>query len=291
MRLSPQGAYELASLAESFNSMTASVEQQLERLARQQRELATSKEQLIRSEKLASVGRLAAGVAHEVGNPLQSIIGFSEMLVGQDLAGGQEKDFLGRIRDEANRIHRIIRELLDYARPVEDAMEPVDLAALVDQSLKLVAVQKKFREIKIVQKGLAALPPGAASSQRLVQVLVNIFLNAADAMAGQGTLTIIGHELEDGRVELRVSNSGPPIPPEDHGRIFDPFFTTKEPGAGTGLGLSVAQSIVESYAGRLTLSPDAPQTTFRLSLHRWSEPLAAVDQPQKGMDVTGSVDR
>ncbi len=270
VKLSPQGAYELSSLAESFNAMTSSVKDQLDRLSRQQHELAASKEQLIRSEKLASVGRLAAGVAHEVGNPLQSIIGFSAMLAEHPPMGAQEKDFLDRIREEANRIHRIIRELLDYARPVEDAIEPVDLAALVDQSLKLVAVQQKFREIEVVRENLEELPPGAASAQRLMQVLVNLFLNAADAIAGEGTLTISGHQAE-GRIELRISNSGPPIPLEDHGRIFDPFFTTKEPGQGTGLGLSVAQSIVESYAGRLTLSADTPQTTFHLSLHRWSE--------------------
>jgi signal transduction histidine kinase len=271
VRLESGGAMELESLAGSFNRMTVSVQDQLARLARQQRELEASREHLIRSEKLASVGRLAAGVAHEVGNPLQAIIGFTDMILAGGLPEQQTRDFLERTRGEAQRIHHIIRDLLDFARPVEDAIEAVSIEAVVEQSLQLVGPQQRLREVTVERQGLSGLQQVAASASRLVQVLVNILLNAADAMQGRGTIFIEARKVVvDSRVELRITNSGPPIPPEHRGRIFDPFFTTKEPGHGTGLGLSVAQSIVESYGGRLLLL-DEPRTTFALLLQPWRE--------------------
>lgn len=275
VRLPRSGAMELASLADSFNRMTDSVQEQLDRLEQQQRELSAQRAHLIRSEKLASVGRLAAGVAHEVGNPLQAIIGFTDMVLGGGLSPEQSRDFLERTRNEAQRIHRIIRDLLDFARPVEDAMERVELSAVVEQSLQLCRPQQRMKEVTVERKGLDELPPVAASGARLVQVLVNILLNAADAMQAHGSIFVEGRSDDgSGRVELRIANTGPPIPAEHRGRIFDPFFTTKEPGHGTGLGLSVAQSIVESYGGRLVLL-DEPRTTFAISLQPWVEGAAA----------------
>jgi signal transduction histidine kinase len=275
VRLQSSGAMELASLADSFNRMTVSVQEQLDRLEHQQRELSAQRAHLIRSEKLASVGRLAAGVAHEVGNPLQAIIGFTDMVLGGGLDPEQSRDFLERTRAEAQRIHRIIRDLLDFARPVEDAIEPVELAAVVEQSLQLCGPQQRLKEVTVERSGLDELPRVAASGARLVQVLVNILLNAADAMQAHGTIFVAGRPDDGGgRVELRIANTGPPIPAEHRGRIFDPFFTTKEPGHGTGLGLSVAQSIVESYGGRLMLL-DEPRTTFALLLQPWQEGAAA----------------
>jgi two-component system NtrC family sensor kinase len=280
-RVEPAGAREFASLAESFNTMTAHLGHQLERLERQRGELASSREQVIRSEKLASVGRLAAGVAHEVGNPLQAIIGFTELLLRGGLDAERTEDYLRRVQNESQRIHRIVRELLDFARRVDDAIEPVRLSAVVAQALQLVGPQRKLKTVDVRQSGLEDLPEVAGNSQRLVQVLVNLLLNAADAMEGSGTLEIRGSQIEARSVvELRLTNSGRPIPPEDRDRIFDPFFTTKEPGEGTGLGLSVAQSIVESYGGRLALA-DEPTTTFVIELQRHpQERDAAGDDPR-----------
>jgi len=262
------GAYELSSLARSFNVMTASLKDHLQRLERQQRELAQNREVLIRSEKLASVGRLAAGVAHEVGNPLQSVVGFTEILLGEELTPGERRDLLQRVGGEAQRIHRIVRELLDYARPVEDAPEAVDLAAVVAQTLQLVGPQARLRGVTVETHALEELPRVAATTRRLVQVMVNLVLNAADAMEGKGRIVIHGQAdaPEPGRVVLRIANSGPLISPEDRQRIFDPFFTTKAPGQGTGLGLSVALSIAQGYGGDLTLDPRADLTTFVLNL-------------------------
>jgi len=271
VRLTAEGARELASLAGSFNEMTAAVQDQLTRLEHQRQELAASREVLIRSEKLASVGRLAAGVAHEVGNPLQSIVGFTELLLQGGMSNEEQADFLQRVRTETERIHNIIRELLDFARPMEAAPEPVKLAAVVEQSLQLVGPQKRLKAVAVVCEGLDELPPVAASAQRLVQVLVNLLLNAADAMKGEGRITITGALAEEEGVgEIRLSNDGTPIPEEYQDRIFDPFFTTKDPGAGTGLGLSVASSIIESHGGTLRLHRADPPT-FVIQLPLWKE--------------------
>jgi signal transduction histidine kinase len=272
VQLVEQGAFEISSLAKSFNIMTSSVREQMHRLEKQQEELAASREHLIRSEKLAPVGRLAAGVAHEVGNPLQSIIGFTEILLGPSSSAEEQRAFLERIRNEAQRIHHTIRELLDYARPVQDDIEAIDLALIADQSIQLVQHQKRFKSVEVVSRSLENLRPAAANGHRLVQVLVNILLNAADAMKGEGTIVVEGVLLDKERlVGLKISNTGPLIPPEHRGRIFDPFFTTKDPGEGTGLGLSVAQSIVESYGGTLSLDDGGPPTAFTIMLQLWSD--------------------
>ncbi|MCC6748617.1 MAG: HAMP domain-containing protein [Deltaproteobacteria bacterium] len=265
VRLEEKGAYELTSLAASFNSMTGALRGQLARLEEQ-------RQHLIRSEKLASIGRLAAGVAHEVGNPLQSIVGFTELLLARRELPEEQRDALGRIQAEAQRIHEIVRELLDYSRPVEEAVERTSLGAVVEQALALVGPQQRFRQVTVERVGLENLPFAAASASRLVQVLVNLLLNAADALDGRGRVRLEARLVGGGSIELRVSNDGPPIPPADRGRIFDPFFTTKSPGQGTGLGLAVSQSIVESFGGRLVLAdePDG-ETTFVMSLLVWVE--------------------
>jgi two-component system, NtrC family, sensor kinase len=271
VRLAAGGARELESLAGSFNEMTAAVQDQLTRLDRQRQELATSREVLIRSEKLASVGRLAAGVAHEVGNPLQSIVGFTELLLSGDMSDEERADFLQRVRHETERIHHIIRELLDFARPVEDEPEPVKLAQVVEQSLQLVGPQKRLREVEVTCQGLEDMPTVSANGPRLIQVLVNLLLNAADAMDGDGHITIAGvHREAEGLGELTVSNDGAPIPEAHRDQIFDPFFTTKDPGQGTGLGLSVARSIIESHGGTLELTSVDPPT-FSIQLPVWKE--------------------
>jgi signal transduction histidine kinase len=153
---------------------------------------------------------------------------------------------------------------------VEEALEATDLASVVEQSLQLVGPQQRLQGVTVERRDLARLPPAAANPQRMIQVLVNLLLNAADAMGGQGTIVVSGTRPDDERVELRVQNSGPPIPAEDRARIFEPFFSTKEPGSGTGLGLCVAQAIAESFDGSLWLADDK-QTTFVVALPVWSE--------------------
>jgi two-component system, NtrC family, sensor kinase len=254
------GPDEVGRLTSDFNRMTASLRAQ--------------RDHLVAQEKLATVGRLAAGVAHEIGNPLAAILGYVEMLLADESAASPERrDMLARIRRETERIRAIVADLLEYSRPPSGAPEPVALAEVADAALSLLRPQARFRDVTVDARVPRDLPLAAGSSARLVQVLVNLLLNAADAMNGAGTITLTarpGADADAATVELRVTDTGPGVPAADRARIFDPFFTTKEPGRGTGLGLAISRSIVEVYGGSLTLAPspsdDQPGATFVLKL-------------------------
>lgn len=261
VELAGRGPREVRSLANSFNRMAAAIKAQLEQLAAQQ----TS---LIRSEKLASVGQLAAGVAHEVGNPLQAIVGLSDLLASR-LSEARNVDLARRIENEAQRIHVIVRQLLDYARPVDHGTRAVSWLAVAKKASGLLEHQKRFKGIEVRLEGLAQLPSVLAVEARLVQVLLNLLLNAADAIRGAseadvddpalGWIVVAG-QSECGEVKVTVANSGPDVPAELRERVFDPFFSTKQPGQGTGLGLAVSRSIVEGFGGRLIYEGSGEQT-------------------------------
>jgi signal transduction histidine kinase len=250
-----RGTGEIGRLVDDFNRMTASLKQQ--------------REHLVAQEKLVTVGRLAAGVAHEVGNPLAAVLGYVDLLLADEPPGppgNERRELLERVRTQTERIRGIIADLLDYSRPVAGRVEPVRFADVVDAARTLLAPQARFRDVTLISELPPSLPPVAASTSRVVQVLVNLLLNAADAMGGKGTVQLSAVE-RDGRVELSVRDSGPGVPAADRGRVFEPFFTTKEPGQGTGLGLAISRSIVEAYGGTLTLAAtDAgPGATFIVS--------------------------
>jgi signal transduction histidine kinase len=246
---------EMARLTDGFNQMTRSLREQRETL-REQRET------LVQQEKLATVGRLAAGVAHEVGNPLAAVLGYAELLI--PTARAEDKEMLERIRKETERIRGIVAGLLDYSRPVTGAVEPVRLRGTVEAAATLLKPQARFRDV-VVQNCVDETLTASANDSRLLQVLINLFLNAADAMGARGTITVEGR-LDGERVELSVSDEGPGIAPENRGKIFDPFFTTKDPGQGTGLGLAVSRSIVEAYGGELRLAESERGARFVLTL-------------------------
>jgi signal transduction histidine kinase len=259
-RVSVRGPGELDRLANAFDRMTES--------------LRTGRESLIRSEKLASVGRLAAGVAHEVGNPLAAILGYVEVLRGdtpeKPIDPSLRADMLDRVRAETERIHRIIQELLDYSRPPRDeAPEPVDVAKIADGALSLVKAQSRHKEIQATIAVPADLPRVRATPSRLTQVMLNLLLNAADATEGKGTIVVDARAAANGRMVIGVSDDGPGVPADLRGKIFDPFFTTKDPGRGTGLGLSVCLAIVEGWGGALRLaerSDGKPGARFEVDL-------------------------
>jgi len=246
-RIDLPGPSELGALAHSFNQMTAS--------------LASQREQLIRSEKLASVGQLAAGVAHEIGNPLAAILGYVDILRA-DAAGvgalpdAERRDALDRVKAETQRITRIIRDLLEYSRPSHEEPSLVDPLAVVRSAQALLAPQARLREVRITATPEAGPWPAVMVSQgRLTQVLVNLLLNAADAMGGKGQAAVTC-ESAAGRVRIAVCDQGPGVGRELRRKVFDPFFTTKPPGQGTGLGLSISRAIVETYGGTLELDPE-----------------------------------
>jgi two-component system, NtrC family, sensor kinase len=253
----------------------ARVAEKVAALERANRELGSVRESLVRSEKLATVGRLAGGVAHEVGNPLGAIAGYAELararLSGGSAGAAEVADLLARISAEAARIDAIIRDLLDFARPSDLALAPVPLAGVVEGAVRLARVQPRFRSVEVALDLPGDLPPVRADERRLGQVLLNLLMNAGDAMEGSGAVRIAAR-AEGEHVRLEIADGGPGILPEHLPRLFDPFFTTKAPGKGTGLGLAVCHGIVESLGGEIA-AENGPSggAVFSLKLRAWSE--------------------
>jgi two-component system NtrC family sensor kinase len=271
------GAAEVARLSVSFNAMSddlrkerAALTARLAELEQTTRELRAAQASLVRSEKLASVGRLSAGIAHEIGNPLTSILGLVELLRGGGLEPDEQAEFLKRIQGETERIHRIIRDLLDFARANPETAADhgeTDLKDVVDRAVTLVAPQKDLRRITIERRIPEDLPKVRGTEDRWTQVLLNLLLNAADAIEGEGTISIaLEHDEEDRSVLLSVADTGPGIAKEVRDRLFEPFVTTKPPGSGTGLGLAVCLTLVEDLGGTLEAG-DAPGGGARFVAH------------------------
>jgi signal transduction histidine kinase len=248
--------------------------------------LAEQREFLVQQEKLATVGRLSAGVAHEVGNPLAAILGYVDLLLAEepppapgapaDEDGSSRRAILERIRKETDRIRGIITDLLDYSRPRDLAPQPLALGEVVEAALALCRPQARFRRV-IVEDRVPRDLPLARGSTRVLQIVLNLLLNAADAMKGEGTITVEGKLLDgDAGLALTVRDTGPGVPEGDRDRIFDPFFTTKEPGQGTGLGLAVSRAIAQASGGDLLLAraTDGTGATFVLRLARWRDDAA-----------------
>jgi len=208
----------------------------------------------VRAERLATAGRLASGIAHEIGNPLGAITGYVELATDRlgagDAGRAEAADFLARVGEEAQRIDRIVRDLLDLSRPAAAAHGPVELARPVDAALRLARVQPRFKAVDVELDLAPGLPPVLADERRLAQVFLNLFLNAGDAMGGGGKVRVSAR-ADGAAVLVRVADTGPGVPPEHLPRVFEPFFTTKGAGQGTGLGLAISQGIVEAAGGEL----------------------------------------
>jgi two-component system, NtrC family, sensor kinase len=262
------GARELTDLGVSVNAMTARLladEAQLRakvaELTQTTQRLTEARAHLARSERLASVGRLAAGIGHEIGNPIAAIMGMQELLLDGDLPKDTERDFLVRMKKETERIHSILRDLLDFARPEQASVssakpEPSDVRAVLDDVVALLRPQKSFRDVVVTVDADASLPKVALSASRLTQVLLNLALNAGDALVtsreGKGTLRL-GANLDGTTLRIVVEDDGPGIADEVKDRLFEPFVTTKDVGAGTGLGLAVCRGIVEGAGGEIAV--------------------------------------
>jgi signal transduction histidine kinase len=281
-QLNVSGALELARLAESFNAMSSTLAQKQQEVASHvasleqvNRDLELAREEAVRSEKMASVGLLATGTAHEIGTPLASVMGYAEILVQELDHNPVQADYLHRILDGCARIDRIVRDLLDYARPKQATCEPVDLLPLVQRSVELLQHQGIFKGVQVVLNGEPDLPPVSLDPHQLQQVLVNLLLNARDAMPDGGTVQLVLKQAADaGGQLLEVRDSGAGIAPEHISKLFDPFFTTKDPGRGTGLGLAIAARIIESFGGKITVQSRVGQgSCFTICL-----PVAMRDQ-------------
>lgn len=261
--LPPSAAREIGDLGASVRSMATrlraeeqAMRAKVEELTATTRRLGETREQLAGSERMASVGRLAAGVAHEIGNPIAAIMGMHELLDDIEIDGADRADFLRRMRKETERIHVVVRDLLDYARPEDGPTSgpgaSADVSEIVNDALGLVRPQKEWRGVDVrvdVDSKLRA----PVSPQRLTQVILNLLLNAGAALSDrQGEKRIAIRAKEDGgKLRLEIEDNGPGVPEALRGRIFDPFVTTKDVGAGTGLGLAVCRGIIEGANGRI----------------------------------------
>ena len=210
-----------------------------------------TQEQIGRSERLAMIGRLAAGVAHEINNPLGGIMLFSNLLLRKAPEDSKQRENLQRITDEATRCQRIVAGLLDFARHREPKIEPVRVRDILEKTLDLVRQQALFLNIEIRTELHEDVPVSADASQ-LQQVFMNIVMNAAEAMDGRGTLTIrTESEKASDSVQVRVDDTGTGMTEQQLDQLFEPFFTTKEVGHGTGLGMSISRGIVENHGGSI----------------------------------------
>lgn len=256
-----------AELGEERAALAAKVDE----LTRANRALADARESLTRSEKLATVGRLAAGVAHEVGNPLGAISGYAEIARSRLSPGADPRlaDAIERIASAAGRIDHTVRGLLDFARPATSDLGPVSVKAALDAALELACVQTRFQGVDVVARIPAGLPRVCGRDRELCQVFLNLLLNAADAMDGRGRIEVDAAEVA-GVVEIGLADTGGGIDSDDLPRIFDPFFSTKAPGSGSGLGLAITHSIVESFGGTIDAgNSERGGAVFRLRLHPW----------------------
>ncbi len=224
--------------------------------------------QLVSSEKMASLGKLAAGIAHEINNPLGGILIYSSLMMEDLPEDDSKRGDLSRIVQEAGRCKEIVKSLLEFARQTEPKMEPTDINRAINDGLFFLVNQALFHNIQIVKKLDSFLPFVRGNASQLKQVFMNIIVNAAEAMHGNGTLTIITFPSPDRKTVLvEFTDTGEGIPEENLNRIFDPFFTTKEVGKGTGLGLATSYGIVEDHGGKISVRSRVGEgTTFTIEL-------------------------
>lgn len=225
-------------------------------------------EELRQSQKMEAVGQLAAGVAHELNNPLGAVIGYADILLEQGNLDESAKAYVNRIISRAEAAAKIVKQLKDFAQPSETQKNTVDLNQILGDTLELVANQMSLQRIIVATRLDPQVRSIWADRDCLQQVFLNIALNAQDAMPRGGELTITTRPSNDGRFfEVTFADTGVGIPEENLGEIFDPFFTSGKNGQGTGLGLSISQRIVSDHAGHITVeSKDGEGATFTVVL-------------------------
>ncbi|MCG6879223.1 MAG: HAMP domain-containing histidine kinase [Deltaproteobacteria bacterium] len=263
---------EIGQLSQSLNRMLRQLDanerklkENIVSLEAANREVRRAQNEMVASEKMASVGLLATGVAHEIGNPLGIMLGYIELLQREDLTALERKDFLQRMETEMTRIHRIIRDLLDFSRPSTGDEQLADAHETLEEVLAVIGPQPLFEKVHIERTFHANAVTVKIAKDLLKQVFFNIIINAADAMAGkrnfdgndsQSILTIESFNEGESLI-MTFSDTGCGVSPEDLKHIFDPFFTTKSPGKGTGLGLSICYTIIDRTGGRISVESES----------------------------------
>ncbi len=247
---------ELTELAEAFNSMADSIVERDVKLQENARKMTESK-------KLATLGQLAAGIAHEINNPLGGIVMYSHML-REELVRPENRENVEKIGREADRCKKIVKGLLDFARQTKPERTESNINHVLKEVIALVVHQAMFRNIEIDNDHNPSIPLVDIDVTQMEEVFMNIILNAAQAMDGRGKIATVTSIAPGGSyIEIVISDTGPGIPQEHIDKIFEPFYTTKEIGRGTGLGLSIAYGIVERHHGSIRVeSEEGKGTTF-----------------------------
>jgi signal transduction histidine kinase len=247
---------EVGLLASSFNEMSRKMADDIERLR-------AMGDQLVRTEKLAAAGSLAAGVAHEVNNPLASISSLVQILQARvpsdasDERTAETREMLRVISQQIARITRVLRDMMDFARQRPPLRAPLDINRVLEASLRLAGFDKDFKRLNLSTDFDTAAPLVSADADQLQQVFLNLLLNARDAMPAGGELRVSTcHDSRAGEIVVEVADTGAGVAPEHLAHVFDPFFTTKPAGRGTGLGLAVCYGIVTAHGGRIALAPN-----------------------------------
>lgn len=236
-------------------------------------EIRALRREIARNQRLASVGRLAAGVAHEIRNPLSSIKGLATYFKERYQDKLDDQQIANIMIQEVDRLNRVVGQLLDFARPIKISKKPISMQALIEDSLKLVERQASEKNIKIETRFPSQMDTVSVDPDRINQVLLNLYLNAIDSMDEGGRLAIrIPNSEQKHNTEIKIMDDGTGISQEDLAHIFDPYFTTK--ATGTGLGLAIVHNIVDAHGGKVTVeSHPGRGTTFTISL-----PLTAKDE-------------
>jgi len=285
---------ELSHLAVSLNRMVKRLSENREQMRAQIQSLKEAREVILRSEQLSCLGRLAAGIAHEVGNPLGAILGYADLLKPHVQDNVEAKGYVATIEQEICRIRDMIRELLDFSRSTPGKVIPVEVNLVLEQGLAFFSRQKLMAAVELEKDLAPDVGMALADAEQLKQVLMNLLFNAVDAMHGKGRICVRSRcgpsacgktgqaQSHEKAVEILVSDTGAGIPEADQERIFDPFYTTKPAGKGTGLGLAVSRRIVESFGGTLTVKSILGQgTTFIITLKPWEEARGIQDDTQQ----------
>jgi two-component system NtrC family sensor kinase len=253
VRVKTHGHWELAVLGQSFNRMVET--------------LVETQQKLVHQEKLASMGQLAAGVAHEINNPLGSILLLSDVMNKEIPEDDPHREDLEMIIKETTRCKNIVSDLLNFSRQQQVLTQDTDLNSLMEKTIREVEKKPDFKEVQIIRKYSSDLPVIQADPDQLQQVFTNLLNNAAEAMESGGTITLSTRSIDQKWVEIKISDTGIGIPEENLGKLFTPFFTTKALGKGTGLGLSIVYGIIKMHRGQIYVSSQVGTgTDFTITL-------------------------
>jgi signal transduction histidine kinase len=254
-----------------LQAATTAARARAEELQKANADLERLQDELIQAAKMSSLGRLAAGVAHELNNPLGGITLYADLLAEDMPAEDPRRRTVEKIAAQTTRCRKIVRALLDFARPATSAARPVDVNIVLRETMNILEGQQMFHNVEVRRDFAGRLPLIQGDPDQLRQAFVNLVLNAVEAMGGRGVLSLASRMAEDGQgVVVSVGDTGCGIATEHMERLFEPFFTTKE--GGTGLGLPITYGIVKRHNGTIEVRSEVGKgTTFKVLLHSMAE--------------------